>query len=269
MRRVTHIQALTEFANALHDSIAQNRRSSEKPISALSTFVGLHAQSYQFTRLLTWLIAFYYDALSTLDDASLAERNRNTAKANLHALFEPFLPPFTTPAIGNWFSAAMSSTNQSYFDLLNDVIVLQQPIFIPDVEDLRSYETQLRDVLAELERVKLPPWIERDFTEAIQLTLLAVEKLPFVAHRLVQDAHSTILARLFSVATPEHRKFMVKVATIVNVVFAAFIMPNEASDAAEAYYGWMLESQTDVKQIAACAQPLALPAPSKKDPNKS
>lgn len=264
MRKLTHIQALTEFATALDNSIPQNRKNSEKPISALAIFVGLSPQSYQFTRLLTWLIAFYYDARSTLDKASLAERNRDTARANLHALFEPFLPPFSGVAIGGWFASAMSPTNQSYFDLLNDVLVVQQPIFMPGKEDLSSYEAQLKELVQELEEIGLPPWIERDFRESIELTLIAVEKLPFVAHRLVQDAHSVVLARLFSCASPEHRKFMVKVATVVNIVLAAFIMPHEAADAAQAYYGWMLESPVDAKQIEACSRPLALPAPAKK-----
>jgi hypothetical protein len=263
MRTTTHIEALTDFATALHDSVPQARKNSDKPLSVLSTYVGLSIQSYQFTRVLTWVIAFYYDAVSTLDGAEMADRNRDTAKTNLHTLFAPFLPPFDSNLVSHWYAQSMSAVNVSYFDLLNDVMVKQHPIYIPGKDDLESYRSQLKGVLIELAEAKLPKWIERDFEDAIQLTLLAIEKLPFVAHRLIREAHSSILGRLFDVVSPDHKKLMVKVATIVNLVMIAFVMPHEGSEAIGTYYGWMAESPVDVKQIEACARPLALPAPDK------
>lgn len=264
MRTLTHIEALTEFATTVYEAAPGPRAASERPVPTLAKVLGLRMETYQFTRVLTWIIAFYYEAVSTLNHANIAERNRDTAKSNLASVFAPFLPPFQNPTVAAWYTSAMSATNQSYFDLLNDVLIKQQPIHLPEASDIDKYKTDLASILSELKDVGLPPWIEKDFQESIQLTLLALDKIPFVAHKIIQDAHNTILARLFSIARPEHRKFMVRVATTINVVLAAFVMPYEATEAAHAYYGWMMQSPVDVQQIEACATPLALPPPTSK-----
>lgn len=209
------------------------------------------------------MIAFCDEAITVVDSSSLSEKNKTTAKANLKALYQPFLPPFVHTNVQDWFRSAMSDTNQSYFDLLSDTIVSEHPIYLPETKDIDKYKADLQSILADLEKVGLPQWVYRAFQDSVSLTLLAIDKLPFLAHKIIQDAHNTVLARLFSVTTPEHRKFMVRVATTMNIIFTAFVMPHEASEAAQSYYGWVLESPVDVRQIEACSQPLALPPPSK------
>jgi hypothetical protein len=69
------------------------------------------------------------------------------------------------------------------------------------------------------------------------------------------------LSKLFSAGTAEQKKFMVKVATTINVILAAFVMPHAGYEAATTYYSWVSDSATDPKQIERIAAPLALPAP--------
>jgi hypothetical protein len=260
MRKITHIQALTSFADDLFTTTPNNQKGS-KPVLVLSNYLGLPSGSSKFSRILTWIISFYQEGVSTIGSSTLSEKNKVTASQNVYKLFVPFMPPFEGANLDAWFKQAMSDTNQSYFDLLSDAILDTHPIFVPDAEDIHRFKSDLTALLSDMEGIGLPKWINDDFAESIGLTILALDKLPFLAHKIIQDSHNTILARLFSVTTPEHKKFMVKVATTMNVVFAAFIMPFEAQQATSAYYNWMLESPIDTKQIDACSAPLALPAP--------
>lgn len=258
MKKTTHIEALTQFAS---DIQRHGRKHSNKPVAAFAGYVGLGVSSYQFTRILTWTIAFYQDALNTLETEDITDRNRSTAESILKSIFVPFLPPFTNKTVEDWYSSAMSETNQSYLDLLNNIVIKNQPIFVPEPSDLSEYSDELYKILGELDSVDLPRWIKRDFEEAVQLTLVAIEKLPFVAHRIIRDAHASILSKLFSAVSPDQKKFIVRAATTINLVLAAFVMPHAAVDAASTYYGWAFDSAVDVKQIEACAAPLALPPP--------
>jgi hypothetical protein len=264
MRTLTHIAALTELATSLAE--ADRDVHENPPALALAAYLGINAQSYQFTRILTWIIAFYYEGVEVIKSSSgLSENNKNTALHNYSVLFQPFLPPFSGNAkVHQWRTASLSATNMAYFELLNDIIIKENPIYLPEMSDVSKYHEDLKAILEEVKQASLPPWIRKDFEESISLTIIAIDKVPFLAHRIIQDAHSTVLARLFSVATPEHRKLMVRVATVMNIVFAAFVMPYEASEAGNSYYSWVVESPPDIKQIEACAQPLALPPPAPK-----
>ena len=259
-RSTTHIQALVNFAEAIHNS-AGNRLQNSTPLEALANHLGMSIQDHKFLRILTWIIAFCREAVDTIESSSLSEKNKGTASSNITALFNPFLPPFSGK-VGTWYNSSLSATNQSYFDLLSDAIVDQFPIYIPDQETIDEHKSSLRDILVEMEKMNLPKWINDDFSQSIEMTIVAIEKIPFLAHRIIQDAHSSILARLFSDSTIENKRFMVKVATAINVVFAAFIMPFEAQEAGNYYYRWIGDSAVSQDQIDACAKPLALPAPS-------
>lgn len=263
MQRITHIEALTSLAIRVKEGTAAQQVNSASPVSILAKVVGLEIKSTQFLRILMWLIAFYNDGMETISNSGLSDKNRDVAEDNTRALFSPFLPPFGN-TINQWFSSNMSATNQSYFDLLSDAIIDKHPIYVPEPSDITSYANDLNKLLQEMESLDLPRWINNDFKAAIELTLIAIEKLPFLAHRIIQDSHSTILSKLLLVAKPEHKKFMVRVATTINIILAAFVMPHEATDAAASYYGWAVHSPADIKQIEACAAPLALPAPEAK-----
>lgn len=258
-RSTTHIQALVSFAEAIHNS-AGNRLQNATPLEALANHLGMSIQDHKFLRILTWVIAFCREAVDTIESSNLSEKNKKTASSNITALFNPFLPPFSGK-LGSWYNHSLSATNQSYFDLLSDTIVDQFPIYIPDQKTIDKQKSSLRELLVEMETIKLPKWINDDFSQSIEMTIIAMEKIPFLAHRIIQDAHSTILARLFSASTIENKRFMVKVATAINVVFAAFIMPFEAQQAGNYYYQWIGDSAVSQDQIDACAKPLALPAP--------
>lgn len=259
MEKTTHIAALASLANTLN-KFNGSRRNSETPLSVLASLLGLPVESHKFIRALTWIIAFYNEGVNTIQDSSLSESNKSAALNNIRTLFQPFLPPFAAQ-MQPWYASAMSQTNQSYFDLLSDALKDRYAIYVPDQETLSSLIARLSGLLVELKDQGLPKWINDDFEEAMSLTLTTIEKLPFLAHKVIQSAHASILARLFSVANPEHKRFMVKVATTINIVLAAFIMPAEAVDAGRSYYGWMSESAADQKQIDQYAQPLALPPP--------
>jgi hypothetical protein len=220
----------------------------------------LDIKSYQFIRVLTWLIAFYHDAVDSIDKSSLSDKNKITAKTNLGALFSPFLPPFQANVL-LWYSQVMSPTNESYFDLLSDTIIQTSAINLPEESDLNIYKNDLAKIIDEIDSIGLPRWIRDDVKESVDMAILALEVYPFLAHRLIRESHKSILSTLFSTTTPDQKKFLVKVATTINIVLAAFIMPHEASEAATTYYGWAIEAPSDVKQIEGCAQPLALPAP--------
>lgn len=208
------------------------------------------------------MIAFYHDALEAVKSSSISEKNMNVAIENLSKLFAPLLPPFPASNLNTWHKSAMSATNEAYFDLLADAIVDQHAINVPEQSDIDIMKQDILDLRQQLEEMKLPRWINDDFEESLALTFIALDKMPFLAHRIINDAHSSILSKLFSSGTAEQKKFMVKVATTINVILAAFVMPHAGYEAATTYYGWISESATDPKQIESIAAPLALPAPS-------
>lgn len=259
MMKTTHIASLAQLAIALNE-FSGDRRRGENPLNLLANMLNLNVESHQFIRVLTWIIAFYNEGIRTVETSTLSEKNKSASLSNMRTLFQPFLPPFQS-SMQTWFGTAMSQTNQSYFDLLSDSLRDQNAIYVPDQEDLDKYRDQLMKLLEEIEQIGLPKWINDDFNESISLTLSAIDKIPFLAHRVIQDAHATILARLFSVSSPDHKRFMVKVATVMNVILAAFVMPHEATEAGNAYYEWIAQSPVSQAQIDDCAKPLALPAP--------
>ena len=260
MRKTTHIASIAELAITLHN-FSGNRRNGEAPIATLASFLGLSLDGHQFVRILTWVIAFYQEGETIIRESDLTEKNKSAAISNLKNLFQPFLPPFSGQ-MQTWFNSAMSQTNQSYYDLLSDSLRKQHSISIPDSNQIAVYAQQLSNLLVEMKRIELPKWISDDFSDSISLTIQAIEKIPFIAHRVLYNTHSSIIASLFFRVSSDHKKFIVKVATTVNIVFAAFVMPHEASEAGQTYYEWMASSAISQEQIDACARPLALPAPS-------
>lgn len=178
----------------------------------------------------------------------------------MRQLFSPLLPPFGGH-VKDWYNRNMSDTNESYFDLLSDTLIISSPIFLPSDEQVTEYKVKLNALLDELNDLNFPRWVNDEFREAIGLTLIALEKMPFLAHRIVREAHSNILSKLFASGDQKQKSYVVRLATTINIVLAAFVMPHEAAEATNTYYDWAIASPVDTKQIEACAKPLALPAP--------
>lgn len=260
MEITTHIEALVRLATSLHQG-STNSQKTHPPIQQLAEYLGVKPQSFQFARILTWMIAFYEDALDAISNSPLSDKNRVTAISNLQALFSPFLPPSFGGSIGTWYNQVMSATNESYFDLLSDTIKQHKPIYLPSKTDTQKMVNELSELLDQLEGVGLPRWINDDFKGSIGLTVLVLEKIPFLAHRIVNDMHGSIVSKLLLVVPESQKQFLVKAATAINIVLAAFVMPSEAQEAYDSYYGWFAESPSDSRLIEQMAKPLALPSP--------
>jgi hypothetical protein len=261
MIRTSHIGGLIRFADTLRglggDSVNQ------APIMVLAGYVGLGPTSSQFARLLYWMSEFLNDAERALSSLAIEDDSKSVASDILASVVAPFRPPFAGNNLGHWLSQSFSATNREYLKLLSNVLAASAPIFLPEQDDVTTERVKLDKILSDIENHGLPDWVVDDFRETVGLAIVAMEKVPYLAHLAISDANRSIAASILSDIPLPSKKLLVRASVVLNALLAVYIMPHEAAEATDSYYQWLITSQPSATQMEKQTVPLSLPAPAK------
>ena len=264
--RSTHIQSVIVLLDLL-ERHEQKRAGTGfivlPPLGALANYLDLSTESIAFIKAVQWVSVFVQDGRDTILKSSLSEENKKAAITLYSKITTPFVYPFSATQVSQHIKSTLSETTRSHLSLLNEWILKEFPIYIPEPGDINALIADLEDVKEDFDKLNLPKYIKEDFAQHIDLYVNMAQKLPFVAHQLLIHESSKLSSWLLSNLPQDAKRVVVRAATAVNLLVAAFIAPAEASGAYETYYAWAAQAQPANKQLEAAAAPLQLAPPIK------
>jgi hypothetical protein len=266
----THIKSVITLLDILPKYELRKAASGHTTVAtlgALANYLQFETDSVAFIKTLQWVSVFIQDGRDTILKSSLSDENKKAAVELYAKISSPFIYPFPPNQATQHIRNTLSETSRSHLSLLSEWIQKESPIYVPDPEDISLLIADLAKIGVEFSKLDLPGYLKEDFSQHLQLYITISEKIPFVAHQLLIHEATKLSAWLLSNLPQEAKRVIVKAATVVNLLVAAFIAPAEASDAYSTYYAWAAQAQPEAKQLMAAAAPLQLPPPAKPSPN--